>query len=74
VPLVNQKKTVKKESAETSRDWDFKVRESNIKRVDFNYDNNNIAAIRGFDYNHLKLQSLSIDAQDIHFQLAPPGK
>lgn len=65
----SEKKLVKKESAETaSRDWDFKVRESNIKRVDFNYDNNNIAAIpRGFDYNHLKLQSLSIDAQDIHY-------
>jgi hypothetical protein len=35
--LVNQKKLVKKESAETSRDWDFKVREQ-YQKVDFNYD------------------------------------
>ncbi|CAM3096715.1 translocation/assembly module TamB domain-containing protein [Flavobacterium frigoris] len=65
----SEKKTEKKESALTaSRDWDFKVRESNIKRVDFNYDNNNIAPItKGFDHNHLKLQSLSFNAQDIHY-------
>ncbi|MEZ7504844.1 translocation/assembly module TamB domain-containing protein [Flavobacterium sp. Arc2] len=63
------KKLTKKEpTATASRDWDFKVRKSNIKRVDFNYDNNNIAATpKGFDYNHLKLQSLSFDAQDIHY-------
>jgi hypothetical protein len=64
-----ERKLVKKESPATaSRDWDFKVRESNVKRVDFKYDNDNIIAIpKGFDYNHLKFQSLSFDAQDIHY-------
>lgn len=65
----SEKNTAKKESAASaSRNWDFKVRESNIKQVDFNYDDYNTAAIpKGFDYNHLKLQSLSFDAQDIHY-------
>jgi hypothetical protein len=65
----SEKNTTKKESAASAtRDWDFKVRESNIKRVDFNYDNHNTAAIpKGFDYNHLKVQSLSFDAQEIHY-------
>ncbi|TDE05415.1 translocation/assembly module TamB domain-containing protein [Flavobacterium hiemivividum] len=64
-----EKNTTKKESAPNeSRDWDFKVRQSNFKRVDFNYDNNNITALpKGFDSNHLKLKSLSFDTQDIHY-------
>lgn len=64
-----EKNTSKKESAPNeSRDWDFKVRQSNFKRVDFNYDNNNITALpKGFDSNHLKLKSLSFDTQDIHY-------
>jgi hypothetical protein len=54
-PLVSQKKYSEKEAASTSRDWDFKIRESNIKQVDFNFDNHNTAAIpKGFDYNHIK--------------------
>jgi hypothetical protein len=35
----------KEAAASTSRDWDFKIRESNIKQVDFNFDNHNTAAI-----------------------------
>jgi hypothetical protein len=36
-PLVSQKKYSEKEAAaSTSRDWDFKIKESNIKQVDFN--------------------------------------
>jgi hypothetical protein len=45
-PLVSQKKYSEKEAAaSTSRDWDFKIKESNIKQVDFNFDNHNTAAI-----------------------------
>jgi hypothetical protein len=68
-PLVSQKKIQRKEAAaSTSRDWDFKIRESNIKQVDFNFDNHNTAAIpKGFDYNHIKIQSLSLNAQDIRY-------
>jgi hypothetical protein len=67
--LVSQKKIQRKEeAASTSRDWDFKIRESNIKQVDFNFDNHNTAAIpKGFDYNHIKIQSLSLNAQDIRY-------
>jgi hypothetical protein len=36
-PLVSQKKYSEKEAASTSRDWDFKIRESNIKQVDFTF-------------------------------------
>jgi hypothetical protein len=58
----------KESAASTSRDWDFKIRESNIKRVDFNFDNHTTAAIpRGFDYNHIKIKSLSFNAQDIRY-------
>jgi hypothetical protein len=67
-PLVSQKKYSEKAAASTSRDWDFKIRESNIKQVDFNFDNHNTAAIpKGFDYNHIKIQSLSLNAQDIRY-------
>jgi homogentisate 1,2-dioxygenase len=68
-PLVSQKKYSEKEAAaSTSRDWDFKIKESNIKQVDFNFDNHNTAAIpKGFDYNHIKIQSLSLNAQDIRY-------
>jgi hypothetical protein len=68
-PLVSQKKIQRKEAAaSTSRDWDFKIKESNIKQVDFNFDNHNTAAIpKGFDYNHIKIQSLSLNAQDIRY-------
>jgi hypothetical protein len=37
--VSQRKKSAKKAAASTSRDWDFKIRESNIKRVDFNFDN-----------------------------------
>ncbi|MFA5297161.1 MAG: translocation/assembly module TamB domain-containing protein, partial [Lutibacter sp.] len=62
----------KKESAANAgMDWDFNVRETNIEEVDFNYDDYNTAAIpKGFDYNHLKLQSLSFDAQDIKYSFS----
>jgi hypothetical protein len=46
VAFKSQKKYSEKEAAaSTSRDWDFKIRESNIKQVDFNFDNHNTAAI-----------------------------
>ncbi|MGV8945622.1 MAG: translocation/assembly module TamB domain-containing protein [Lutibacter sp.] len=62
----SEKKTAKKNSV--ANDWEFNVRESNFKQVDFYYDNNNIAANpKGFDYNHLKLQSLNFDVQDIQY-------
>jgi hypothetical protein len=69
-PLVSQKKYRKKEAAaSTSRDWDFKIRESNIKQVDFNFDNHTNAAIpKGFDYNHLKIQSLSLTRHPLQFR------
>jgi homogentisate 1,2-dioxygenase len=75
-PLVSQKKYSEKEAAaSTSRDWDFKIKESNIKQVDFNFDNHNTAAIpKGFDYNHIKIQSLSLNAQDIRYSSVSTGK
>jgi hypothetical protein len=60
--------TIKKEGvANTSRDWDFRLRESNIKGIDFTYDNFNSALLpKGFDYNHIKIRSLRADVQDLH--------
>jgi hypothetical protein len=66
-PLVSQKKYSEKEAAASTSREDFKIRESNIKQVDFNFDNHNTAAIpKGFDYNHI-IQSLSLNAQDIRY-------
>jgi hypothetical protein len=51
--LSKSEKIQRKEAAaSTSRDWDFKIRESNIKQVDFQLDNHTTAAIpKGFDYH-----------------------
>jgi hypothetical protein len=44
-----------KEAAAQVETGILKSRESNIKQVDFNFDNHNTAAIpKGFDYNHIK--------------------
>jgi cytoskeletal protein CcmA (bactofilin family) len=48
--------------------WEFKIKESTFKNVDFDFDDNNAAAVRkGIDYKHLKIKALSFDANNIHY-------
>ncbi|MGO4819144.1 translocation/assembly module TamB domain-containing protein [Flavobacterium sp. W22_SRS_FP1] len=48
--------------------WEIKIRESNIKRVDFAYDDQNENRIQnGIDYNHIKLSLTRFNAENLRY-------
>ncbi|MFT5964545.1 MAG: hypothetical protein ACI9L6_001288 [Flavobacterium sp.] len=61
--------TVKNELATSQpSNWEVKIRESKVKGVRFLYDDQNTKALqKGFDYKHLKLSSLYLNAENIRY-------
>lgn len=61
--------TPKKESASTeSNKWEVKIKTTEFKRVNFRYDNNNVAATQqGIDYNHLNLTNLNLQVDVLNY-------
>lgn len=59
----------KKETANTeSSNWEFKIKTTEFKRVNFRYDNNNVAATKqGIDYNHLNLTNLNLQVDALNY-------
>jgi hypothetical protein len=54
--------------ANEANNWEIKIRESNVKRVNLAYDNQNAKAIqKGFDYNHIYLSSLRFNLENIRY-------
>jgi hypothetical protein len=55
-------------SADEASRWQIKVNNAAIKKVNFKYDNNNIAATKkGIDYNHLHLTKLNLEASTLNY-------
>ncbi|MDD2819627.1 MAG: translocation/assembly module TamB domain-containing protein [Flavobacterium sp.] len=63
------KKIPKKETASTeSNKWEVKIKTTEFKRVNFRYDNNNVAATQqGIDYNHLNLTNLNLQVDVLNY-------
>ena len=62
--LVTQSTTV----SNSSNNWDIKVKKSVFKRINFKYDNNNVAFIlKGLDYNHLDIKNLNLDLEVLNY-------
>jgi hypothetical protein len=63
------KLTPKKETANTeSSNWEVKIKTTEFKRVNFRYDNNNVAATQqGIDYNHLNLTNLNLQVDALNY-------
>ena len=59
----------KKETASTeSNKWEVKIKTTEFKRVNFRYDNNNVAATQqGIDYNHLNLTNLNLQVDVLNY-------
>jgi hypothetical protein len=48
--------------------WEFKIKETALKNINFVFDDANSKPVqKGIDYKHLKLQSLSLTASEIHY-------
>ncbi|RTY81476.1 translocation/assembly module TamB [Flavobacterium sp. ZB4P23] len=61
-------KTKKNSASEEGNNWQIKIKNTEIKRVDFRYDNNNVAAVaKGMDYNHLHLTNLNLQIDAINY-------
>jgi hypothetical protein len=51
-----------------SNNWEFKIKKTEFKRVNFRYDNNNEAAVqKGIDYNHLNLTNLNSQVDQLNY-------
>ena len=51
-----------------SNNWDIKIKETEFKRVNFRYDNNNKVAVRkGMDYNHLNLTNVNLQVEELNY-------
>lgn len=51
-----------------SNNWDFKIKKTELKRVNFRYDNNNVAAVqKGIDYNHLDLTHVNLQVEELNY-------
>jgi hypothetical protein len=62
------KKENGKSTSSKSNDWKIKVSELAFEKVNFNYDDDSHAPIqKGMDYQHLKVQSLNLDADDLAY-------
>jgi hypothetical protein len=64
-PLVSQKKNSKKKRLQVQVETGILKSENLILNGWFQFDNHNTADTKGFDYNHIKIQSLSLNAQDM---------
>jgi hypothetical protein len=54
--------------ASEPNNWEIKIRESNIKRVDFAYDDLNENRVQnGIDYNHIKLSLARFNAENLRY-------
>jgi hypothetical protein len=61
---IPQKTTV----ASKPNDWEVKINKTDIKEVDFKFDNNNIARLtKGIDYNHLKVKHFNLSAETLNY-------
>lgn len=60
---------IKKESGNAEpNNWEVKVNKTDLKRIYFRYDNNNIAAVqKGIDYNHLYLTKLNSQIDALYY-------
>ena len=48
--------------------WQIKVNNAEFNRVNFKYDNNNVAAAKeGIDFNHLDIKNLNLDVKTINY-------
>jgi hypothetical protein len=55
-------------TSNSSNNWDIKVKKSVFKRINFKYDNNNVAFTpKGLDYNHLDIKSLNLDLEVLNY-------
>ncbi|TDE02720.1 translocation/assembly module TamB domain-containing protein [Flavobacterium sandaracinum] len=65
----SDKVKVKEESNDTeSTNWQVKVNTTEFKRVNFRYDNNNVAAVqKGIDYNHLNFTNLNLQVDALNY-------
>ncbi|MGZ9736745.1 translocation/assembly module TamB domain-containing protein [Flavobacterium sp. GNP002] len=59
----------KKEAVNSeSNNWDVKIKKTEFKRVNFRYDNNNVAAVqKGIDYNHLNFTNLNLQVDMLNY-------
>ena len=63
------KAVTQKDSTEPqSNNWQFKINETELKRINFRYDNNNVAAVqKGIDYNHLNITNLNLKLNSLNY-------
>ncbi|MFV8362380.1 translocation/assembly module TamB domain-containing protein [Flavobacterium sp. ZT3P35] len=58
----------KEEINAESNNWDVKIKKTEFKRVNFRYDNNNVAAVqKGIDYNHLNLTNVNLQVEELNY-------
>lgn len=51
-----------------SNNWEVKIKKTEFKRVNFRYDNNNVAAVqKGIDYNHLNITGLNLQVNFLKY-------
>ena len=51
-----------------SNNWEVKIKTTEFKRINFRYDNNNVAAVqKGIDYNHLNLTNLNLQVDFLNY-------
>lgn len=63
-----QKAIALKTEASQRNDWEVKIRNLSLKQVDFGFDDfNSPTVLKGIDYNHLKLSSLSSQINTFHY-------
>ena len=62
--IISKTKTV---STEPNR-WQVKVNNATVNRVNFKYDNNNVAeSKKGVDYNHLDIKNLNLELESFNY-------
>ncbi|PWA10623.1 translocation/assembly module TamB domain-containing protein [Flavobacterium laiguense] len=63
------KKTAKKTAvASTPNNWEVKINKTDIKEVNFKFDNNNVVQLtKGMDYNHLKIEHFNLNAETLNY-------
>ena len=61
--------TPKKEFTNTeSNNWEVKIKKTEFKRVNFCYDNNNVAPVaKGLDYNHIDITGLNLKLNTLNY-------
>jgi hypothetical protein len=58
----------KQNATSDQNNWEFKIKETTLKDIDFVFDDANAKAVqKGIDYKHLKLKSLDLKADEIHY-------